>query len=143
MIPQVQGSCAAPFANNQALQRAPRCSSRHWGAQQPLHVKKESREGSPGAGSRARVLQPPLVPPGLVPALRKGEQDPEANLPWAERPFQMVESIEHGLYTPGELLVIREGSAGTEHRGMCTAQICPHTYRKGSKCKSFTKSLNF
>lgn len=26
---------------------------------------------------------------------------------------------------------------------MCTAQICHHMYRKGSKCKGFTKSLNF
>lgn len=26
---------------------------------------------------------------------------------------------------------------------MYTAQICHHMYRKGSKCKSFTKSLNF
>lgn len=28
-------------------------------------------------------------------------------------------------------------------RGMYSAQICHHMYRKGNKCKGFTKSLNF
>lgn len=30
-----------------------------------------------------------------------------------------------------------------QSRGTYTAQICHHIYRKGSKCKGFTKSLNF